>query len=114
MIAGEKLRAICQQMPDYRFGNKTARARDFYDIHQIVSENEIDLTTRENLAMLAAIFSAKHVPPELLQHVDKYRDFHAPYWPAVKASISGAHEDFDYYFWFVVRLASNIHAAWKK
>jgi hypothetical protein len=114
MIAGEKLRAICQQMPEYRFGNKTARARDFYDIHQIVRENDIDLTAAKNRITLAAIFSAKHVPPELLEHVGKYRDFHAPDWPAVEASISGAHENFDYYFDFVAKLASNIHAAWKK
>jgi hypothetical protein len=36
MIAVEKLRAICQQMPEYsERGKKTARARDFYDIHEI-------------------------------------------------------------------------------
>src|SRR5258705_9122756 len=37
MIAIEKLRAICQQMPEYKISRtKTARARDFYDIYQIV------------------------------------------------------------------------------
>jgi predicted nucleotidyltransferase component of viral defense system len=35
MIAIEKMRAICQQMPDYpHTGTKKARARDFYDVHQ--------------------------------------------------------------------------------
>ena len=34
MLAVEKLRAICQQMPEYtRRVNPRARARDFYDIH---------------------------------------------------------------------------------
>lgn len=46
MIAAEKLRAICQQMSEYPYNgrNKSARARDFYDIHQIIVENGIDLS----------------------------------------------------------------------
>src|SRR5262245_42070097 len=37
MIAMEKLRAICQQMPEYALARTpTPRARDFYDICQIV------------------------------------------------------------------------------
>jgi hypothetical protein len=110
MIALEKLRAICQQMPEYAFGTKTPRARDFYDIHQIVKENGIDLSTKENQSVLVAIFSAKEVSLSLLNMIGKYRDFHAPDWAAVEASISGAHEDFDYYFDFVVALASDLHA----
>jgi len=36
MIVIEKLRAICQQFPDYTHrGRASARARDFYDIHQL-------------------------------------------------------------------------------
>jgi predicted nucleotidyltransferase component of viral defense system len=114
MIAAEKLRAICQQMPQYAYGNKTARARDFYDIHQIVKENGIDLTTPENLELLAAIFAAKRVPLELLSEIHKHQAFHAPDWPSVEASISGAHQTFDTYFDFVVALASGIEAARKK
>ncbi len=42
MLALEKLRAICQQMPEYPIRiAKTARARDFYDIHTIIEESEI-------------------------------------------------------------------------
>jgi hypothetical protein len=114
MIACEKLRAICQQMPDYKFGNKTARARDFYDIHQIISENEIDLTTADNLSTLAAIFAAKAVPLDLLDKIRETKSFHAPDWPAVEASLSGKHEAFDRYFDFIVELASRIQAARKK
>jgi Nucleotidyl transferase AbiEii toxin, Type IV TA system len=45
MIAAEKLRAICQQMPEYTFRRiKTPRARDFYDVHQIIAKHGIDLT----------------------------------------------------------------------
>jgi predicted nucleotidyltransferase component of viral defense system len=111
MIAAEKLRAICQQMPEYLvLRTKRPRARDFYDIHQVISEHGIDLTTNENRSTLAAIFEAKQVPLNLLGEINKYRDYHAQDWPAVEASISSAHDTFDSYFDFVVKLASSLEA----
>jgi predicted nucleotidyltransferase component of viral defense system len=115
MIAAEKLRAICQQMPEYTiFRTKRPRARDFYDIHQIVEEHGIDLTTEENRSTLAAIFDAKQVPLKLLREINKHREYHAQDWPSVEASISGRHNDFDSYFDFVVKLTSNLEALWKE
>jgi predicted nucleotidyltransferase component of viral defense system len=115
MIAAEKLRAICQQMPEYTvLRTKRPRARDFYDIRQIITEHGIDLTTDGNWSMLVAIFEAKQVPLNLLGELNKYRDYHAQDWPSVEASISGAHDDFDSYFDFVVRLASSLEALRKK
>ena len=112
MIAAEKLRAICQQMPEYELRRTTRapRARDFYDIHQIVSEHGIDLTTEKNRSMLAAIFAAKKVPLNLLGEIHKYREYHRLDWPSVETSIFGAHGTFDSYFDFVVELASNLEA----
>lgn len=112
MIAIEKLRAICQQMPEYTvLRTKRPRARDFFDIHEIVRGHGIDLTSSENQALLAAIFDAKQVPLELLAHIQQHRDYHAQDWPAVEASISGVHDDFDTYFDFVVVLVSTLEAA---
>src|SRR6266704_4408477 len=38
MIAAEKLRALCQQMPEYKQRrNPAPRPRDFYDIHAVVT-----------------------------------------------------------------------------
>jgi len=111
MIAAEKLRAICQQMPEYKFGNKTPRARDFYDIRQVVIKNGIDLTTEANLNVLSAIFAAKEVPLKFLDEIHKHREYHALDWPSVEASISGQREDFDIHFDFIVELASAIKTA---
>jgi predicted nucleotidyltransferase component of viral defense system len=108
MIAVEKFRAICQQMPEYILGSHTARARDFYDIHRIVTKNNIDLTAESNLSLMRSIFAAKEVPLALLSEIRKHRDFHAPDWPAVEASITGEHDTFDSYFDFVVELARKI------
>jgi predicted nucleotidyltransferase component of viral defense system len=44
MIVAEKLRAICQQSPEYgRRRHPTPRARDFYDIHSAINEGGVDL-----------------------------------------------------------------------
>lgn len=53
MLAIEKLRAICQQMPEYELRrNPKPRARDFYDIHAIVTAEKISITTPENIELL--------------------------------------------------------------
>ena len=70
MIAAEKLRAICQQMSGYSFGRtKKPRARDFYDIQQVISKNGVNLATPDNLAMVGAVFAAKQVPLSLLGEI---------------------------------------------
>ena len=103
MIAIEKLRAICQQMPEYpHTGNKKARARDFYDIYQVVKSCAIDLGAEENAISIGHIFSAKQVPIALLQNIAQQREFHRPDWAAVVAATKGPLDDFDFYFDFVV------------
>jgi hypothetical protein len=111
MIAAEKLRAICQQMSEYKMAHtKTARARDFYDIHEVITGNGIDLGSKENQAIIAAVFAAKEVSLSLLARIVDYRDFHAPDWPAVADSISGEKQSFGFYFDFVVDLATKLDA----
>jgi predicted nucleotidyltransferase component of viral defense system len=103
MLAIEKLRAICQQMPEYPLRPYSKpRARDFYDIHAVVSADAIDLTTEENIELLRNIFAAKEVPLPLLGEIKKTRDFHVVDWPAVEQSVSGPLEEFDFYFSFVL------------
>jgi len=104
MIVIEKLRAICQQMPEYPHkGHPSARARDFYDIHEAVSQRSIDLTSPENIAVLHHIFDAKRVPLSLLAKVSDFREFHRPDWPSVTDSVVEKNmESFDFYFDFVL------------
>jgi predicted nucleotidyltransferase component of viral defense system len=53
MLVCEKLRAICQQMPEYgkivRSLSQTARARDFYDIYLLMERYQINLNSEENI-----------------------------------------------------------------
>lgn len=112
MMAVEKLRAICQQMPEYEMRrNAKPRARDFYDIHSIVAAGEIDLTDSENVELVRNIFAAKSVPLPLIGNIKNTRNYHIVDWPAVEQSVAGEINDFDFYFEFVVELAEKLQAA---
>jgi predicted nucleotidyltransferase component of viral defense system len=77
MLAIEKLRAICQQMPDYhQRSHPTPRARDFYDIHSAITGANLDLRTSANLQLTRDIFAAKTVPLILLSKISEHREFH--------------------------------------
>jgi len=104
MIVIEKLRAICQQMPEYTDPRlATARARDFFDIHEAIEKRSIDLTNPANLELLRLIFEAKKVPLSLLLQVGNTREFHRPDWPSVETSVAGGSVDsFDFYFNFAL------------
>ena len=103
MIAIEKYRALCQQSDRYEARpRKAQRARDFLDIHSIVTSRMIDLTTPENRELFHRIFEAKLVPLDLLADIPLYREFHRENWPSVVHSARANLRPFDEYFDFVV------------
>jgi hypothetical protein len=115
MIAIEKIRAICQQMPEYSLrGYGTARARDFFDIHLLLSRKKIDLSTPDNVELARNIFGAKDVPLDLISKISSQREFHRPDWENVRTSTPDAVQEFDYYFDFVVKQTELLQALWKK
>ena len=115
MLVAEKLRAICQQMPEYRNrANKAARARDFYDVYVLISGGKVDLALPGNVELLIHIFAAKDVPLELLGHMADTREFHRPDWPAVRDSVVGDLDPFDFYFDFVINEVKKLEALWNK
>src|ERR1044072_5278076 len=112
MMGVEKLRGICQQMPEYALRrNPKPRARDFYDIHSIVTAGGIDITEADNVELVRKIFAAKSVPLSLIGNIKNPRDYHVIDWPAVEQSVAGELKDFDFYFGFVVELAERLQAA---
>jgi len=113
MIAAEKLRAICQQMPEYSLTrHKAARARDFCDIYFLVTEGGVDLGSPANKELIKQIFSAMDVPLELLGNVSGYREFHRPDWPSVVDSVSEGLMEFDFYFDFVLAEIDRLKPLW--
>jgi predicted nucleotidyltransferase component of viral defense system len=113
MVVAEKLRAICQQMPEYSLkGRPKPRARDFYDIHLVLKKTLIDLTTPGNCELLRSIFRAKQVPLRFLNKISEQREFHRADWPAVVASVGEKLEEYDFYFDFVLRLVETLEPLW--
>ncbi len=100
MIVLEKLRAICQQHPEYPYRQQTKnRARDFYDIHGLTldSSEEFILRCQHHLK---AVFAAKEVPLWILRalwddsaFVDKFRLG----FDQVKDTVHGQLDAFDVY-----------------
>ncbi len=115
MIVIEKIRAICQQMPEYgQRGYATARARDFFDIHLVLTKIGMNLASERNIELARRIFEAKEVPFDLIPKIANQKEFHRHDWESVRASTPEAVKDFDYYFDYVVAQTSLMEALWKK
>jgi predicted nucleotidyltransferase component of viral defense system len=108
MLVFEKLRALCQQMPRYldivKKSRGKARARDFFDIFEVMSSYRVNLTNSDNVRILAEVFKAKHVPMELIGNIHESREFHRPDFGSVRATVKPGLElgSFDFYFDFVI------------
>lgn len=119
MIVFEKLRAICQQMPEYRklvkSRHQTARARDFVDIYYLLKEYKIETDSRENIELLKCIFNAKRVPLELLGKIKDYKEFHRQDFEAVKDTVKAGIKlkDFDFYFDYAIRICNVLKPFWE-
>ncbi|EKB54120.1 nucleotidyl transferase AbiEii/AbiGii toxin family protein [Bergeyella zoohelcum] len=102
MILLEKVRALCQTMPEYKeivtSAKQKYRARDIYDINLIYSNRKLNL----NKELLIDIFEAKQVPLGLINNLESLREYNRENWDTVKATISEenrvALKEYDYYF----------------
>ncbi|GAA4389430.1 nucleotidyl transferase AbiEii/AbiGii toxin family protein [Hymenobacter koreensis] len=114
LVVFEKLRAICQQIPDYSAivgGHKSVgRARDFYDIYTLAHEFTIDSTSDAALEALRQVFGAKRVPESYLATIAEYRELHRADYKSVEANVTAGTQllGFDAYFDYVVTNFSHL------
>lgn len=112
MIVFEKLRALCQCLPEYKTIIPTAkikgRARDFYDIWNICNQYKIDINSEENVLMLQEIFKAKKVPIEFLDLLNQYKDLQKENWASVEDTLTSKNEGFEFYFAYTMSLIEKI------
>jgi hypothetical protein len=119
MMACEKVRAICQQMDAYRAivksSSRRPRARDFFDIHYLVTKRGVDLTTEEAWVTTEHVFAAKRVPLRLIGQISEQRDFHRDDFAAVVATVDTSIklQSFDFYVDFLVDQLRPLQARWK-
>lgn len=120
MIVCEKLRAICQQLPDYgeivqraSVGGKS-RARDFVDIDTLVAKYSIDLGSAHTQRLIREMFRIKKVPLSYLGRVAEMRALHAAEFDTVREAMRpGAKlEPFDCYFDKVLGLCQALEPLW--
>lgn len=108
MIVIEKIRSICQQMPEYatkiKSHTRSARARDFFDIYTLIEHFKIDFADKKNIELFKNIFNAKRVPLRLIEKIHQYKEYHRPDFEAVKNTVKPGIKlkDFDFYFDYVV------------
>lgn len=112
MIVIEKLRALCQSIPEYSQIIPTAkikgRARDFYDIWNICTQFEIDITSKENTILLDEIFKAKKVPIDFLDLINSNKDLQKENWASVEDTLSSKNQGFDFYYDYTMNIIKQI------
>ncbi len=117
MMIAEKLRAICQQMPEYVASvhkHAAPRARDFIDISETLKKFGIDMTIPDNLDLVKHMFAAKHVPLKLISEIGETEAFHEQGFESVKATVHAgiSLRPFSSYFSEVRDLGLRIHFLW--
>ena len=121
MIVCEKLRAICQQMPEYgpiikRNRSGSPRPKDFVDIFVLTKALDLDLTGEHMQRILTAMFEVKKVPLALLGRIHSSYELHRAGFPAVADTVSPDFDlkTFDFYFAYVLQLVDSLKPTWDK
>lgn len=117
MFVCEKLRAICQQMDEYRESvkkHRALRARDFVDIYVASDYFAIDFKSAIFHDTLKKTFAAKRVPIELLGKLEAARDVHRDDFESVRATVKPDFplRDYDFYFDFVLERCQRLESLW--
>jgi hypothetical protein len=119
MIVCEKVRAICQQMRGYRSivlsSSARPRARDFFDIHRLITTNGLVLGSDDGLRILTEMFRVKRVPLQLLGEISAARDFHRENFRSVQDTVQKGVSllEFDAYVDFLVEQLRPLQARWE-
>lgn len=117
MIIYEKIRASCQQLPEYTVGMNKKRARDLFDIYTILTNiKHIDLYDEvlnpDNLYIIDKMFSIKNVSIELIPKIETIKEeLRDDYLNKVIPQVPGDQStpDFDYLFEFNKELFMKVY-----
>lgn len=110
----EKIRAICQQHPDYPYKDVHQRSRDYYDIEslwsKVLKEGDPELFLNDCAKHIKNVFKAKGVSLDILEKifVSDFVEVQKSGWGAVEQTVTGKIQSFDYYNESLSRLVSDI------
>lgn len=116
LLVLEKLRAICQSHPDYKYrSTQSNRARDFYDIEQIytkvLNEGKVNNFFKGLSRHIVKVFEAKKVPLSLIDSCLDNEDFLKSQeigWQEVQSTVKGLNQSFSYYVQTIKDIVKNI------
>lgn len=118
VFVAEKIRAICQQMPEYVETVKShpsPRARDFVDIHIIANHYGIAFD-EVFFGTLEKVFQKKRAPVSLLNSIQDTFEFHSAGFESVRDTVMPDFDlqEFDFYFQYVVGKCVELEPLWNK
>jgi len=121
MLTCEKLRAICQQMPEYKAfvgGKGRPRGRDFLDLHTIVEHFRIDFADTRLHETLLGVFRVKEVSLRLLGEIktEDVKEYHRDDFENIAATVRpGADlQSFEFYWRYVVDRVEQLEPLWNE
>ena len=118
VFVAEKIRAICQQMPEYVKvvkSHPSPRARDFVDVFIIASHYGIAFD-EVFFEKLEKVFQKKRVPISLVDSVKESYDFHIAGFENVQDTVLPEFDlqEFKFYFEYVVSGCGRLKPFWDK
>jgi hypothetical protein len=115
LLVLEKIRAICQQHPNYAYRLSKNRARDFYDIYELTVDVDDNFANRCK-HHIEKVFKAKEVPLEILKSLwmDDFIDEQRRGFDQVKNTVSGGVKNFDVYVEYLRFLVKDIYPNFEK
>ncbi|MCK5708687.1 MAG: nucleotidyl transferase AbiEii/AbiGii toxin family protein [Candidatus Aureabacteria bacterium] len=119
MLIFEKLRALCQQMPEYKkiiHCATSPRSKDFVDIYFLNQKYPINIKAKENKNLLLNIFKIKDVPLNFLEKIKNHKEFYRRDYDSVKDTVKTGIKlkSFDFYFNEVLEIIETLKIFWIK
>jgi len=121
MLTSEKLRAICQQMPECRRlvgGRSRPRGRDFLDLHAVIEHFRIDFADDSFQQTVQGVFGVKEVPLRLLGQIqsESVKEFHRDDFENIAETIrpGEAIQNYEFYWRFLVDRVALLKTLWNE
>lgn len=121
MFVCEKLRAICQQMPEYVAmvrSRQRDRSQDFFDIYTVAEYFRLDFHDAHFNEIIKHVFAAKRVPLRLIGSIaePECKRFHLQGFKKVRDTVRPGEEvlSFDFYFDYLVRKCKALESLWNE
>ncbi len=119
LLVAEKLRALCQKLPEYttdilkqsKPDKERARARDFYDIYILTQYAAFDPGTDSFKEALRHVFDAKKVPYDYLKRIRSMKEVHRLDFLGLVDTINdkdAAKNGFEFYFDYMLGMFEHV------